>query len=215
MSASPSVDSAVVAFGDTLYGIATRHGVAVRELAAWNALAPPYTIHAGERLRLTAPHGAPAIARDSASSPAPPAPAAPKPAPAPTRTAASARPVAPPATAWRWPADGVVLARSAAMPGIDIVGKAGSPVRATADGVVLYSGTGTPGYEELIVVRHINGWVSSYAHSLRRRVAEGQAVKAGAIIADMGRAGVSRDMLHFELRRDGALVDPLTYLPRR
>ncbi len=205
----------VVERGDTLYGIASRHGVAMRELAQWNALAPPYTLHAGERLRFKAPADGATQARATAPRASVSAPATP-----PRRADATPASQTPATSAsWRWPADGVTLAREqrqgVTAPGIDIVGNAGSSVRAVADGVVLYSGAGTPGYEELIVLRHAGGWVSSYAHNRRRLVGEGQLVAADTVIAEMGRAGATRDMLHFELRRDDALVDPLKYLPRR
>ncbi|MDR0184091.1 M23 family metallopeptidase [Lysobacter arvi] len=122
-------------------------------------------------------------------------------------------------TSWRWPADGAVVnvpARSDAKAyALDIAGAAGSPVRATAAGKVLYSGEGSPGYEQLVVIEHAGGWVSSYSHNRKRLVGEGQNVAAGAVIAEMGRTGVQRDMLHFELRRAGQLVDPRTVLPPR
>ncbi|HEY1142262.1 MAG TPA: M23 family metallopeptidase [Lysobacter sp.] len=98
---------------------------------------------------------------------------------------------------------------------LDISGTAGSPVHATAAGKVLYSGEGTPGYEQLIVIEHAGGYVSSYSHNRKRLVAEGQSVAAGAVIAEMGHAGAARDMVHFELRRAGQLVDPRTVLPPR
>lgn len=88
-------------------------------------------------------------------------------------------------------------------------------MRAVADGIVLYSGVGSPGYEELIVIRHGDGWVSNYAHNRKRLVGEGRRVKAGDPIAEMGRVGAARDQLHFELRHNGKLVDPLRHLPRR
>lgn len=107
-------------------------------------------------------------------------------------------------------------ARSDATPyALDIAGAAGSAVRAAAAGKVLYSGEGSPGYEQLIVIEHAGGWVSSYAHNRKRLVGEGQSVAAGAQIAEMGHVGAGRDMVHFELRRGGQLVDPRTVLPPR
>jgi lipoprotein NlpD len=88
-------------------------------------------------------------------------------------------------------------------------------VRSTAAGKVLYSGEGSPGYEQLVVIEHPGGWVSSYSHNRKRLVAEGQTVAAGAVIAEMGHTGAGRDMVHFELRRAGQLVDPRTVLPPR
>jgi len=120
---------------------------------------------------------------------------------------------------WQWPAKGTLVnvpARSDAFAyALDIAGSAGSAVRAASSGRVLYSGEGSPGYEQLVVIEHAGGWVSSYSHNRKRLVREGQVVDAGAQIAEMGRVGASRDMLHFELRRAGQLIDPRTVLPPR
>jgi membrane protein YqaA with SNARE-associated domain len=131
-------------------------------------------------------------------------------------------PVVVPATSkhgWRWPADGNVVGTYAGgdptRQGIDIAGKAGQPVRAAADGVVVYSGSGLVGYGELVIVKHDDQWLSAYGHNRARLVNEGQLVKAGQQIAEMGRSGASRDMLHFEIRYNGKPVDPQQYLPTR
>jgi lipoprotein NlpD len=80
---------------------------------------------------------------------------------------------------------------------------------------VVYSGAGLVGYGELIIVKHSEEWLSAYAHNQQRLVAEGARVGAGQVIAKMGRSGAPRDMLHFEIRRNGKPVDPLALLPRR
>jgi lipoprotein NlpD len=98
---------------------------------------------------------------------------------------------------------------------VDIAGRAGQDVRAAADGVVVYSGAGLVGYGELIIVKHSEEWLSAYAHNQQRLVSEGTRVSAGQVIARMGRSGAPRDMLHFEIRRNGKPVDPLALLPRR
>src|SRR5690606_25143907 len=99
--------------------------------------------------------------------------------------------------------------------GIDIGGSAGQAVNAAADGVVVYSGAGLVGYGELIIVKHNEQWLSAYGHNRKRLVAEGQRVKAGQQIAEMGRPGTDRDKLHFEIRYNGKPVDPLLYLPKK
>lgn len=225
----------VVGEGDTLYGIASRNGIDTQRLAEWNGLEAPYLIHPGQSLRLYPPttrmeSPEPVSAVVVTEPSRKPVAAAPAPVPAPVRrmpdppqeASPAARPASPGEEGdWRWPADGEVLVGGSAgigasRPGIDIAGRAGSPVRAVADGVVLYSGAGSAGYEELIVIRHGNGWVSSYAHNRRRLVREGQPVEAGMQIAEMGRTGASRDMLHFELRdADGGPRAPLSHLPDR
>lgn len=143
----------------------------------------------------------------------------------PTTPPATPDPVRPPPSApqatfaWRWPADGALVGRFAAgdptKQGIDIGGQSGAPVRAAADGVVVYSGAGLVGYGELIIVKHNDQWLSAYGHNRARLVNEGQRVKAGEQIAEMGRSGASRDMLHFEIRYNGKPQDPLQALPKR
>ena len=206
----------VVRRGQNVYRIATENGLTALDLALWNDIPPPYTIHPGQRLRLY-PGGQGSVATR-------PTPTSRKPA---TPTSASPRPpvhtpVVVPANsklAWRWPADGNVVGTYAGgdptRQGMDIVGKAGQPVRAAADGVVVYSGSGLVGYGELVIVKHDDQWLSAYGHNRARLVNEGQLVKAGQQIAEMGRSGASRDMLHFEIRYNGKPVDPQQYLPRR
>lgn len=123
------------------------------------------------------------------------------------------------AMSWRWPSEGSLIARfvqgDTTQQGINIGGKSGQSIHASADGTVVYSGAGLVGYGELIIIKHNNEWLSAYAHSRRRLVAEGTKVKAGDVIAEMGRSGTMRDMLHFEIRRNGKPVDPLLYLPKQ
>lgn len=211
----------VVQRGETVYRIATNNGITALDLALWNRIAPPYTIRPGQRLRLypggtaasvpTRPASGASPSRPSSSMPAPSSRPTPVPAPvyAPARSA----------FAWRWPADGALLERYAAgdptRQGVDIAGAAGSPVRAAADGVVVYSGAGLVGYGELVIVKHDEQWLSAYGHNRARLVNEGQLVRAGQQIAEMGRTGAAREMLHFEIRYNGKPVDPLAYLPRK
>jgi lipoprotein NlpD len=119
---------------------------------------------------------------------------------------------------WRWPASGQLVGRfqgNAAIPGIDIAGKEGDPVVAAADGVVVYSGNGLVGYGELVIIKHNDSFLSAYGHNRKRLVTEGQQVKAGQEIAEMGSSSSSRDELQFQIRKDGSPVDPLEYLPSR
>ncbi|MFH1601330.1 MAG: peptidoglycan DD-metalloendopeptidase family protein, partial [Pseudomonadota bacterium] len=126
---------------------------------------------------------------------------------------------APASGTWRWPTQGQVIGRFVSgdpkRQGLDIAGNAGQPVVAAADGVIVYSGSGLVGYGELIIVKHSDEWLSAYAHNRRRLVGEGAQVKAGQQIAELGRTGTSRDMLHFEVRRNGKPVDPMQVLPKQ
>ena len=205
----------VVQRGQNVYRIATENGLTALDLAIWNDIPPPYTIHPGQRLRLY-PGGQRGVASSrpaTASSSKPGTPAAPAAAPAPVVIPIASN------LAWRWPAEGGVIASYAGgdptRQGIDIGGKGGQPVRAAADGVVVYSGAGLVGYGELVIVKHDDQWLSAYGHNRARQVNEGQLVKAGQQIAEMGRSGAARDMLHFEIRYNGKPVDPQQYLPKR
>jgi lipoprotein NlpD len=120
---------------------------------------------------------------------------------------------------WRWPADGRVIntfvADDPTRQGVDIMGSEGQAVIAAADGEVVYSGSGLIGYGELIIIKHSDNLLSAYGHNRRRLVEEGARVRAGQVIAEMGRSGGSVPMLHFEIRRNGRPVDPRGFLPPR
>jgi lipoprotein NlpD len=97
--------------------------------------------------------------------------------------------------------------------GIDIAGKPGDAVRSAAAGKVVYAGSGLKGYGKLLIIRHNNDYLSAYAHNQRLLVKEGQMVKAGAVIAELGASGTDRPKLHFEIRRQGKPLNPLKLLP--
>lgn len=206
-----AVGSYVVKRGDTLFSIAWRNGLDYQTVAAWNRIAPPYTIYPGQRIRLQPPGSStPRAGR----------------APGTQTTAPAARPAPPaalpdtdPMPAWRWPATGPVLRRfdadSTGKKGISIGGTRGTPVRAAASGQVVYAGSGLVGYGRLIIVKHNDTYLSAYGHNRELHVNEGDAVRAGQVIAEMGSSGTNRIQLHFEIRRQGKPVDPLRYLPRR
>ncbi|WP_425481445.1 peptidoglycan DD-metalloendopeptidase family protein [Luteimonas suaedae] len=200
--------------GDTLYGLAIDNGISPLDLATWNSISPPYTIYPGQRLRLY-PSGSGARTATTTPTRPPATGSTPPPAQPTSPTTAPARS----SVAWRWPADGQIITRFAngdpTKQGIGIAGNGGQPVRAAGDGVVVYSGSGLVGYGELIIVKHDDQWLSAYGHNRARLVNEGERVRSGQQIAEMGRSGTARDMLHFEIRHNGKPVDPLAYLPRR
>lgn len=117
---------------------------------------------------------------------------------------------------WMWPVEGKTTGGfgKGGGKGIDITGGFEQPIHAAARGQVVYAGSGLIGYGNLVIVKHDSRLLSAYAHNERVHVKEGEAVRVGQHIADMGRSGKGRIMLHFEIRRDGKPIDPLRYLPR-
>lgn len=126
---------------------------------------------------------------------------------------------------WKWPHVGPILAmyRVSANPGaqkgvnkgINIGGKPGDPIFAAAAGEVVYAGSGLLGYGNLVIINHSAQYLSAYAHNRKILVQEGQQIKSGQKIAEMGSSGADRTMLHFEIRRNGEPVNPLQFLPAR
>jgi len=118
---------------------------------------------------------------------------------------------------WGWPAGGRVSAAFSdpANKGVDITGKKGEPVFASAGGKVVYIGEGLRGYGKLVIVKHNNTYLSAYAHNDAILVKEQQAVVKGQKIAEIGNSGADATKLHFEIRRQGKPVDPLKFLPPR
>lgn len=207
-------ESHVVGRGETLFSIAFRYGLDFRALAANNRIAEPYTIYPGQKLKLRP-------RRDAvATTPAPssrPAPARPGPD---VRKPVSTTPPAPTASNgnWRWPVQGKVVSgfngNVIGPKGIALGGNVGDPVHAARDGRVVYTGSSLVGYGQLVIIKHDDVYLSAYAHNSKVLVKEGDVVKAGDAIAEMGSSGTDRTQLHFEVRRNGDPIDPLSVLPR-
>lgn len=147
-----------------------------------------------------------------APQPAPPV-AAPSPqpgqrAPAATATTAGQR--------WQWPTDGPVISEfgsdEAIASGIGIGGQAGQSINAAADGNVVYAGSGLNRYGQLVIIKHDDSFLSAYGYNDRLLVSQGDDVRQGQKIAEMGFGPQRTARLHFEIRRDGVPVDPAQYL---
>nr|WP_088190901.1 peptidoglycan DD-metalloendopeptidase family protein [Pseudomonas sp. A46] len=225
--------------GDTLYSIAFRFGWDWKALAARNGIGAPYVIRPGQIIRFdgqgqsrpTAIATAPVTRKPVTGSGVASRPAVqPQQPVVPPRSQPQAAVVQPPiatknasgarsASGWVWPATGPLIGRFSSNgslnKGIDIAGELGQPVLAASDGSVVYAGSGLRGYGELVIIKHSDTYVSAYGHNRRLLVREGQQVKVGQTIAEMGSTGTDRVKLHFEIRRQGKPVDPLQYLPRR
>ena len=186
--------------GERLAQLATRFRVPLDDLEELNGLAAADALTPGQRifipeLAATAPRGpAPGVAPAGAGLP----------------------------IALSWPLEGGTLSSRfgrrgrGVHEGLDLVAPAGSPVLAAAAGVVIYAGAKLRGYGNLVLLRHRGGVVTVYAHNRRIYVREGQGVRRGEVIAEVGRSGrASTDHLHFELRRGEEPIDPLPHLPAR
>ncbi len=218
--------------GESLIGIAHKHGVKLTVLARANNIQPYAKISIGDRL--TIPGGRPVAARPAVA----PQLAQPrtvqveKVASAPVQNARVATPEAQTTESvtktaeaagsmpsFRWPVKGRIIAGFGPRPngaqndGINLAVPEGTPVKAADDGVVAYAGNELKGYGNLVLIRHANGFVSAYANASELLVKRGDTIKRGQVIAHAGQTGnVTSPQLHFEIRKGSTPVDPTKYL---
>jgi lipoprotein NlpD len=206
----------VVKPGDTMIRIGLENGQNWRDVARWNSLENPNLIEVGQVLRVVPP-----VSESAAVVTRPVLPGSVAITPPTTATAVRPGSAAPTGSDedidWLWPAQGTLVGGfdEAKNKGLDISGKSGDPVVASADGRVVYSGSGLRGYGNLIILKHNNTFLTAYAHNKLLLVKEDQTVKRGQKIAEMGNSDADKVKLHFEIRRQGKPVDPAKYLPAR
>ena len=188
---------------DTLYAISRRYRADLKDLASINNIRKPYTISVGQRLQIpdgTAPERQASTSQAGVS-----------------QRAQDISSTSTPSRSGRFmtPVKGRVISGFGPKQdglhndGINISAPQGTPIRASENGVVVYTGNQLRGYGNLILVRHSGGWVSAYAHTSKFLVKAGDKVKQGDIIAQVGQSGnVDRPQLHFELRKGTRAVDP-------
>ncbi|MHA7873321.1 MAG: murein hydrolase activator EnvC family protein, partial [Hyphococcus sp.] len=118
-----------------------------------------------------------------------------------------------------WPVRGAVIAEYGSgdvgrrNDGVNIAAPAGTPVRAAADGEVVYRGSELDGFGNLLLVKHTDGFVTAYAHNDAMLVKKGDKVRQGQVIAKVGESGaVTSPQLHFEIRQNLKSVDPIALL---
>jgi LysM repeat protein len=194
--------------GDTLAGIAVRHGLPVEEITAvaWNGFStPPYPVRPRQRVLLP---GARPDAR-----------------PRPERRAVSYASDSWAQTAWPnwqygdgkfiWPVEGPISQGSrTGHRAIDIAVPSGTAVKAADRGKVVYAGWNPTGYGFRVVIDHGIDYLTLYAHLSDIYVEAGQTVGKGQVIGVSGSNGnITGPHLHFEIRDYGILVDPLSLLP--
>lgn len=224
--------------GQSGIAIARAYGVDWSRIVTANGLEEPYGLRVGQRLLIPGDAPVPRTAAERAAAfhldiedlvtGAEPAiterqrPA--RPVAGATRVLSPTVAVAAPASlrsGFDWPLRGTILARfgrgatGIRNDGIKIAAPLDTPVRAAADGNVVYAGTGVAGLGGLVMLKHGDGWTSVYGHASRLLVQRGQAVRKGDVIAYTGDTGFAdRAQLHFELRKGRVAVDPLAQLPR-
>ena len=195
--------------GDTLSGIAKRFGVSPRALIDANGLQRPDALRLGQRLLI--PSGSARAAPRGRAAPSVRAPA---------NFVLAVPDLDGTALSFRWPVEGPISSpfgrrRTGWHGGIDIKAELGTPVFAAAGGRVVFSGW-EQFYGRVVKLEHDEGFMTVYAHNLRNFVDAGDAVEAGQVIATVGRTGrASTYHLHFEIRNNGKLFDPIFLLPLR
>lgn len=227
----------VVQPGDTLYKIAREHNAKVHEIAQANQITDPSQLRIGQTLVIPGAGSAPSSPPDiSSGSQVVAAPIdvsgdtkAPTEADKSAETAqteaqadkskeSSSAPRASDADliSWGWPNQGkIIQGFTPSSKGIDIAGEVGDPVLAAADGKVMYAGNGVRGLGNLILLGHTDGFITAYAHNDELLVKMGEEVKKGQKVATLGQTEAESPRLHFEIRRRGTPVNPLSYLPKR
>lgn len=210
----------VVERGDSVSSIARRHGVPVEDVVELNGLVEPDRLEVGQPLFL---YGIDELLERrtgaAAAATATPANAGPG---KPAGKAGGAGSKATGAVRFVWPVDKGTLTSGFGRrgrrihKGIDLAADPGTPIKAAATGEVIYSDNKQRGYGNLIIIQHADDFVTVYAHNRRNLVDEGETVRQGAVIAELGNTGRSTGPhLHFEIRLKSKAIDPLVYLPAR
>ena len=118
---------------------------------------------------------------------------------------------------WNWPVLGTITKdfdlREINRQGLDIDPGANAAVQAAADGEVVYSGRDLASYGNLVILRHDDNFLSAYSKVSEIFVKENQVVKAGDLIAAVGKNDSGSHEMHFEIRQNGEPVNPVDYLP--
>ncbi len=199
--------SYIVRPGDTLYSISRRSGVPVSAIARQNGLNAPYRLSVGTQLSIPSGGVASVIPQKTTQSIA--------------RSVSYKKPAPSnePKAMFDWPVKGAIIGSYGAgelgrrNDGINIAAPVGTPIRAAADGEVVYRGAEVDGYGNLLLIKHRDDFVTAYAHTDVILVRKGQKVRQGQVIAKVGQSGAAKEpQLHFEIRQNLKSVDPIALL---
>lgn len=198
--------------GDTVMQIGRTSNQNWRDIVKWNNLESANQIEVGQVLRVV-----PTDKLDSDGAATKPPVTAPTITPLPPLPPAAISAAPDENIEWMWPSSGLLISGfdEVKSKGWKIAGKLGDPIYASADGRVVYAGSGLRGYGNLVILKHNETYLTAYAHNQTLLVKENQTVRKGQRIADMGSSDADKVMLHFEVRRNGKPVDPAKYLPSR
>lgn len=202
--------SHVVRAGETLFSISRASGVSVADIASANRLRAPYSLSVGQSLRIPGGKGV-SVQREAAVPVEDVADIA-------RNVSYDAAPIKPPSI-FDWPVQGAIIGSYGLSDGgkrndgVNIAAPVGTPVRAAADGEVVYRGAELEGYGNLLLVKHEDGFVTAYAHNDAMLVKKGDRVRQGQVIAKVGQTGSAKEpQLHFEIRQNLKSVDPVSML---
>ena len=216
-------DYYTVRSGDTLSGIAARYGLSYISIADMNDVAPPYRIYVGQSLKLKASANNRRTTTTQAVTQTAPIqrqavtlPTTPSVTTTPSTNTAPVTPTQVTSLRWVKPSNGAVIENfnlTNNVKGIRYGGNVGDPVYAAANGQVVYAADGLKEYGNLILIKHIDGYITAYAHNSKMIVKSGENITAGQKIAEMGSSGASRTMLEFQVRLNGKPINPTNVLP--
>jgi murein DD-endopeptidase MepM/ murein hydrolase activator NlpD len=205
----PAPNVHVVREGERFEDIARAYNVDLHSLGTLNRVQAPYAVRPGDRIVL--PAGA--RADDDGDEQYRP------PAPTPANAGSSGEAPAVHANGrFAWPLRGAIVARfgaqlnGARLDGVEIAGREGDPIGAAADGDVVYAGSDLVSYGTLVLVRHADNYVTAYGFARRALVGEGQHVRAGQAIAELGPRPDGGARLLFQVRQGAHAVDPAPLL---
>ena len=205
-------DTIVVKSGDTLFGIARRFGVSVQKIVEINNLGLNNVIFTGQVLKIPKISGSNSVTLNSNKN----LKIVTLPQPKPNILKTSSRILK---VKFYSPLDGEIITKfgiksdGVMNEGIYIEADYGTIVKSSADGEVIFVGSDLKDFGKLLIIKHSENLITSYAHLSKIYVHEGEIITRGQPIAEVGSSGkVTKSQLYFEIRQDNEALDPITYL---
>ena len=205
-------DRIVVKSGDTLFGIARRFGVSVQKIVEINNLGLNNVIFTGQVLKIPKISGSNSVTLNSNKN----LKIVTLPQPKPDILKTSSRILK---VKFYSPLDGEIITKfgiksdGVMNEGIYIEADYGTIVKSSADGEVIFVGSDLKDFGKLLIIKHSEDLITSYAHLSKIYVHEGEIITRGQPIAEVGLSGkVSKSQLYFEIRQNNEALDPIPYL---